>query len=78
MEHIDPIDGTSADALEESLDKFISEIVNAKVAIDTDEGSITLPQIMEEYRADFGGTDEKILEFIFRYLEEEYDLDTIL
>jgi len=78
LEHIDPIDGTSADALDESLDKFVSEIVNAKVSIDTEEGSISLPIIMEEYRADFGGTDEKILEFIFHYFEEEYDLETIL
>jgi hypothetical protein len=56
----------------------VSEIVNAKVTIDTDQGSITLPQVMDEYRADFGGGDHKILEFIFHYLEEDYDLETIL
>jgi len=33
---------------------------------------------MDEYRADFGGSDDKILEFIFHYLEEDYDLETIL
>lgn len=78
LEHIDPLDGSSADALDEGLDKFVSEIVNAKVTIDTDQGSITLPQVMDEYRADFGGSDDKLLEFIFHYLEEEYDLETIL
>jgi hypothetical protein len=78
LEHIDPLDGSSAEALDEDLDKFVSEIVNAKVNIDTDQGSITLPQVMDDYRADFGGSDDKLLEFIFHYLEEEYDLETIL
>jgi tetrahydromethanopterin S-methyltransferase subunit H len=78
LEHIDPLNGKSAEALDEELDKFVSEIVNAKVIIDTDQGSITLPSVMDEYRADFGGTDEKILEFIFHYLEEEYDMETLL
>jgi hypothetical protein len=78
LEHIDPLDGGgSTEGLDEELDKFVSEIVNAKVTIDTDQGSITLPQVMDEYRADFGGTDEKILELIFHYLEEDYDLETI-
>ena len=78
LEHIDPLDGGSTEELDEELDKFVSEIVNAKVTIDTDQGSITLPQVMDEYRADFGGSDDKILEFIFHYLEEDYDLETIL
>ena len=78
LEHIDPIKGSSSDVLDESLDKYVSEIVNAKVTIDIDEGSITLPQVMEQYRADFGGTDEKVLEFVFEYLEEEYDRESIL
>ena len=37
-----------------------------------------MPSVLEAYKADFGGTDEAVLEFVFRYLEEEYDQDNIL
>jgi hypothetical protein len=43
LEHIDKIDGSSEDALEESLNNYVKEILEAKVNIDTDQGEITLP-----------------------------------
>jgi len=78
LEHMDEFDGSTEETLEEGLEKYVSEIVNAKVEIDTDEGQIKLPQVLETYRADFGGTDQAILQFVFRYLETEYEIEAIL
>jgi hypothetical protein len=33
--------------------------------------------VLEEYKADFGTTEDNILEFVFHYLEEEYDDEEI-
>jgi hypothetical protein len=77
LEHIDPMDGSSNEKLDDCLDQFVSEILNAKVVIDMDQGEITLPQVLEEYKADFGTTEDNILEFVFHYLEEEYDDEEI-
>ena len=71
------MDGSSSDKLDDCLDQFVSEILNAKVVIDMDQGEITLPVVLEEYKADFGTTEDKILEFVFHYLEEEYDDEEI-
>ncbi len=60
------------------MSSFVTEILNAKVNIDQEQGEITLPSVLETYKADFGGTDEAVLEFVFRYLEEEYDQENIL
>ena len=43
LEHMDEFDGTSEEDLDQSMDKYVSEIINAKVNIDLDEGTITLP-----------------------------------
>ena len=40
---MDEFDGTSEEDLDQSMDKYVSEIINAKVNIDLDEGTITLP-----------------------------------
>jgi hypothetical protein len=34
LEHIEPMDGSSSENLDECLDQFVSEILNAKVIID--------------------------------------------
>lgn len=60
------------------MSSFVTEILNAKVNIDQEQGEITLPSVLETYQADFGATDEAVLEFVFRYLEEEYDQENIL
>lgn len=78
LEHIDSFDGSSSESLEQGMSSFVTEILNAKVNIDQEQGEITLPSVLEAYKADFGGTDEAVLEFVFRYLEEEYDQDNIL
>ena len=78
LEHIDPFDGSSSEKLDECLDQFVSEIINAKVEIDIDQGEISLPQVLDDYKADFGNTEDNILAFVFHYLEEQYEFDTIL
>jgi hypothetical protein len=78
LEHIDSFDGSSSESLESGMSSFVTEILNAKVNIDQEQGEITLPSVLEAYKADFGGTDEAVLEFVFRYLEEEYDQENIL
>ena len=78
LEHIDSFDGESEEKLEEGLETFVSEIIEAKVSIDEEEGEIIFPKVLETYKSDFGGTDEGILQFVFKYLEEEHDYDSIL
>ena len=71
MEHIDPIDGSSEEILESSLDNYVSEYLNAKVEIDLEANEIVLPQIMSSYRYDFGGgTDSDLVGFVFPFLED--------
>ena len=53
-------------------------MINAKASIDIDQPEICLPKVLEDYKTDFGGTDEQVLQFVFRYFEEEYDFDDIL
>jgi hypothetical protein len=72
VEHIDAFD--SEETLNEKLDAFVSEILNAKVNIDTMQGEIVLPKLLHNYKDDFGSYDEHILRFVFRYYQSE-DLD---
>lgn len=53
-------------------------MINAKASVDIDQSEICLPKVLQDYKTDFGGTDEQILQFAFRYFEEEYDFDEIL
>ena len=78
LEHIDSFDGSTEEKLDECIEQFVSEIINAKVNIDTDQGEISLPKVLEIYKADFGGTDDAVLQFVFHYLEDEFDYDSIL
>lgn len=78
IEHMDEFDGSSEEALEQALEQYVSEIVNAKMEIDSDEGTISLPRILETYKPDFGGTNESLLTFVFKYYESEIELDTVL
>ena len=39
---------------------------------------MTVPQVFETYKSDFGGSDESIISFIFKYLESDIDLETVL
>jgi len=75
LEHIDGFSGSSEEALDEGLEQYVSEMVNAKVNIDMDQGEISLPKVLEDYKPDFGGSDRLVLQFVFRYLEEDYDTD---
>ena len=40
---MDKFEGNSEEELNQSMDKYVSEIINAKVNIDQDEGTVTLP-----------------------------------
>lgn len=57
------------------MDAAVSEAINAKVVIDVSQGEITLPNLLQTYRCDFGKSDEEILNFIFKYLEGKQPLD---
>ena len=39
------------------------------------QGEITLPKLFQTYRNDFGGTDESILRFVYKYLNEPQEMD---
>lgn len=69
MEHIQIITGEDQEDLYESLNNFVGEIINAKVSINLVHGEFAVPKLMETYRDDFGGTDENVLEFIYKYLD---------
>jgi hypothetical protein len=79
IEHTDTF--ASEDDLNEHLDMFVAEILNAKVNIDTIQGEITVPKVMSTYRHDLcnngGGSDESILRFVFKYFncQQQADLD---
>mmetsp|Transcript_16338 Transcript_16338/g.25251 ORF Transcript_16338/g.25251 Transcript_16338/m.25251 type:complete len:197 (+) Transcript_16338:1975-2565(+) len=78
LEHIDPFDGDSEEKLDECLEQFVTEIINAKVVLSMEEGKLTIPQVFKAYRTDFGGSVDGVLQFIFRYLEEEeVDFDQV-
>ena len=34
------------------------------------QGEFTVPKLMLTYKDDFGGTDEALLEFIYKYLDQ--------
>ena len=66
VEHTDSF--ASEEDLNERLDKFVAEILNAKVNVDTVQGEITLPKLLQTYKNDFcNGTDEGLLRFVFKY-----------
>lgn len=69
MEHIQVIEGDDEEQLSESLDSFVGEIINAKVTITLMHGEIAVPKLIETYKDDFGGTDEAVIEFIYKYLD---------
>ena len=73
VEHTDSF--TSDDDLNDKLDQFVSEILNDKVNIDYMQGEVVVPKCFQTYRDDFGGSDETILKFIFKYFKAEVDED---
>jgi uncharacterized protein YuzB (UPF0349 family) len=69
VEHIQVIAGEDQEELYESMDNFVGEIINAKVAINLNTGDFAVPKLMITYKNDFGGTDEHLIEFIYTYLD---------
>lgn len=66
VEHTDTF--ASGEDLNERLDKFVAEILNAKVNVDTVQAEVTLPKQLQIYKSDFcNGTDEGLLRFVFKY-----------
>ena len=75
---MDEFDGASKEELDQAMDKYFSEIINAKVTIDQDEGTVTLPQVFQTYKNDFGSSIENIISFIFKLFDSDIDMDTVL
>ena len=72
---MDEFDGSSEEKLEECIEKYVTEIINAKVEIDLDEEmTMTLPRVFETYKTDFGNSEENIITFVFKYLDSEHEL----
>lgn len=61
--------GENQEDLYNSLNTFVGEIINAKVTINVGHGEFAVPKLMETYKEDFGGTDENLLEFIYKYYD---------
>ena len=81
VEHTDTF--ASEEDLNEHLDMFVAEILNAKVNIDTIQGEITIPKVLNTYKNDFcNGSDEGILRFVFKYFncqqQAEMDEETVI
>ena len=69
IEHIDLF--PSERELDERLDTFVSEIINAKVTYDPIHDAFIVPKAFQTYSNDFGGSEREILRFIFRYFNSE-------
>jgi hypothetical protein len=65
VEHIDSF--PSEDELNSKLDSFVAEVINAKVNFDSMQGELSLPKVLLTYKEDFGGSDQSILNFVFKY-----------
>jgi len=67
------------DTLDDKFDELLIGYFNEKVEIDTTNEEITLPTVFQDYRDDFGGSDEKVLRFIWDWYENnEYELEDII
>lgn len=61
------------------LDEVLSMHFSEKIEIDTTNEEIIIPSVFEKYSADFGGSDEKILRFIWKWYESsEMKLQDVL
>lgn len=69
VEHIEVIHGEDQDQLNQSLNEFVGEILNAKVVVNLMNDEFVVPALVKTYRDDFGGSDQSIIEFIYGYLE---------
>lgn len=70
MEHIQVISGDDKDDLNESIDNFVGEIINAKISFNVVHSELVVPKLMETYKQDFGeGTDLDLLNFIYKYID---------
>jgi hypothetical protein len=80
VEHTDSFE--SEEDLNDRLDAFVSEILNAKVNVDTIQSEITLPKLLSTYKYDFcNGADEGLLRFIFKYYNcsgSDIDNETVI
>ncbi len=79
-EPIDCIDAFQGDEdLSEKLDQYVSSVLNDKISIDLMQGEMVLPKLCLTYREDFGGSDEAVLRFVFKYYKsDEVDEEQII
>lgn len=68
------ISGNDKAELDDSIDKYVAEIINAKVQINLMDGTIQFPKMIETYKYDFGTDKQTVIEFIYRYLDNP-DID---
>ena len=78
VELIDPFEGVDDEKLDYELENFVANIIEAQVSIDLGQNEIILPKVLKQYAVDFDSSEELILQFIFKYLDDEYDYDQIL
>ncbi|CAI2385436.1 unnamed protein product [Moneuplotes crassus] len=65
--------------IDTKLDEILSGYFNEKIEIDTTNEEIIIPTVFDIYSADFGGSDEKILRFIWKWYEtSEMKLQEVL
>lgn len=69
VEHLDAFNDEKS--LNEKLNSFVQETINDKVSIDIVQKEILLPKVLFTYKDDFGGSDEQVLRFVFRYLKQD-------
>jgi hypothetical protein len=72
VDQIDVINGNTTHELNESLDSFVREQINQKVVVDAVLGEIVVPKLLLKYAADFGGTDQEILKFVYKHINQPH------
>ena len=59
--------------LNESFESFVGEVLNSTINLDLVKRGIKVPRVIQSYRDDFGGSDKKILQFIYnKTLNDEW------
>ncbi len=77
VEHIDAYE--SGDNLNDDLDNFVKTYLNDKIVIDSINSEITMPKVMQTYMEDFGGNEEALIKFAWKYLDDtEIDEETTI
>jgi len=61
--------------VDERLEEACTAYVSEKVNVDTMTNEITMPKILHTYATDFGGNEESIIRFAWKYLQEDMKVE---